>query len=142
MQQSKTSIGRPQLTLLLAWGLRPSRARLCVVPVSRSQTSFLVKAVWLRETSVVRRLSKGSGNPTNGWPTREERRTLLNKNTQEDNLTNSQRDLVSCLFPRMYHLGGRVHLKNGLKIRPACESYYNGARPNFSLMAHVRGIQI
>ena len=28
-------------------------------------------------------------------------------------LTNSQRDLVSCPFPRMHHLGGRAHLKNG-----------------------------
>ena len=91
MKQSKTSIGRPQLTLPLAWGLWPSRARPCVV----------------------RRLSKGFGNPTNGWPTREERRTLLNKNTQGDNLTHSQRDLVPCLFPRMHHLGGRAHLKNG-----------------------------
>ena len=91
MKQSKTSIGRPQLTLPLAWGLRPSRARPCVV----------------------QRLSKGFGNPTNGWPTREERHTLLNKNTQGDNLTHSQRDLVPCLFPRMHHLGGRAHLKNG-----------------------------
>ena len=31
MKQSKTSIGRPQLTLRLVWGLRPSRVHPCVV---------------------------------------------------------------------------------------------------------------
>ena len=85
----------PQLTLPPAWGLRPSRARLLVV--------------W--------RLSKGSGNPMNGWPTREERRTPLNKKyvtrVKPPRDTSISYTKLHCLLPHMRRPGCRSYLKNG-----------------------------